>query len=381
MTAVLELAKALISRPSITPDDAGCQQMLAERLTKIGFVCEHLRFGTVDNLWARHGNTAPLMVFAGHTDVVPTGPEAEWTSPPFQPTVRDGHLYGRGACDMKGGLAAMITAAENFIAQHPHFNGSIAFLITSDEEGPSVNGTKRVIETLQQRGEQIDYCIIGEPSSIKTAGDQIRIGRRGSLHGSLTIHGKQGHVAHPHLAENPIHLSSLALHELANTTWDHGNEHFPATTFQITNLHGGTGATNVIPGHLHSLFNFRFSTAVTIDELQNRTAALLKKHRLNFDVEWTLGAEPFLTKRGKLITATQQAIFEVTGQEVHLSTGGGTSDGRFIAPTGAEVVELGPSHATAHHIDECVSIADLEALSAIYTNILQQLLDGTAKKS
>lgn len=373
MTDVIKLAQQLIACPSITPNDAGCQTILRERLTSIGFSCETLCFAEVENLWARYGNQAPLLVFAGHTDVVPPGPLADWASPPFQPEIRDGFLYGRGATDMKGALAAMTIAAENFIKNHPTFPGSIAFLVTSDEEGPSVNGTKKVIETLFARGEKIDFCVIGEASSDKEIGDQIRVGRRGSLHGKLIIHGKQGHVAHPHLAKNPIHLSLTALAELTKIEWDQGNTNFPPTTLQITNIHSGTGATNVIPGHLEVLFNFRFSTAVTPQALQKRTEQLLKQHDLDFAVEWQIGAHPFLTQQGKLLLATQAAIKKMLNREVKLSTGGGTSDGRFIAPTGAEVIELGVSHATAHHVNECASVKDLETLAQVYQQILIEL--------
>jgi len=371
MDDLLPLAKQLMARPSITPDDAGCQAIISKRLKKAGFHCEPLRFGQVDNLYARYGTEAPLLVFAGHTDVVPTGPEADWTSPPFQPTERKGHLYGRGAADMKAAVAAMVVSAEKFIKDNPSFSGSIGFIITSDEEGPAVDGTQKVIDVLQKRGEKIEYCVIGEPSSNQHVGDQIRVGRRGSLHGHLKVHGKQGHVAHPHLAINPIHQSAAALHELSQIQWDQGNQHFPATTFQITNLHSGTGATNVIPGHLEAIYNFRFSTAVTVPQLQERTEAILRKHGLTFDVTWKIGAEPFLTRQGNLIQATQQAIKEITGLTATLSTGGGTSDGRFIAPTGTEVVELGTSNATAHQVDECVSVDELEKLGEIYLRILE----------
>lgn len=374
MSETLELAKALISCPSVTPNDADCQQLISKRLALLGFHCEHLRFGDVDNLWARRGTQGPLIVFAGHTDVVPSGPESEWQSPPFTPEIRGDYLYGRGASDMKGALAAMVVAVESFIKQHPDFAASIAFLVTSDEEAAAINGTQKVIAELQKRGEKIDYCVIGEPSSITKTGDQIRIGRRGSLHGKMVIHGKQGHVAHPHLALNPIHQSALALHELAKTVWDNGNADFPATTFQISNIHSGTGAANVIPGHVDVLFNFRHSTAVTTAELQTRTTQTLREHNVEHQIEWHIGAEPFLTKRGKLIGATQTAIKEVTGLDTILSTGGGTSDGRFIAPTGAEVVELGVSHATAHQIDECVRVEDLDILTRIYTKLLEQLV-------
>lgn len=371
--SVITLAQQLLACPSITPNDAGCQTILRARLEQAGFQCESMQFADVDNLWARYGTKAPLLVFAGHTDVVPTGPLSQWTSPPFQPTIRDGYLYARGTSDMKGAIAAMLVAAEQFLATHPDFPGSIGFLLTSDEEGPAINGTVKVMETLQKRAEKIDYCLIGEPSSDTSIGDQIRVGRRGSLHCKLTVYGKQGHVAHPHLAINPIHMATPALHELATTEWDKGNEYYPPTTFQISNIHGGTGAANVIPPEINLLCNFRFSTAVTVKELQQRTETILHKHGLTFDVEWNVSAQPFLTKKGKLISVTQQAIQEVTGLTTKLSTGGGTSDGRFIATTGTEVVELGVSNATAHHINECVKTEDLMALAEIYHKILQNV--------
>ncbi len=370
---VVELAQALIACRSITPNDAGCQQIITERLTAIGFKCESMLFGDVDNLWARRGTEAPLFVFAGHTDVVPTGPESNWTSPPFTPTIRDGNLYGRGATDMKTAIAAMIVAVEKFIKHHPEFPGSIAFLITSDEEGPSTDGTQKVIETLQKRGEQIDYCIVGEASSEKHIGDRIRIGRRGSLNGKLTVRGIQGHVANPHLAKNPIHLSLLRLHEMVQTAWDKGNEHFPQTTFQISNIHAGTGAKNVIPGHLEVDFNFRFSNALTPEALQQRVEHLFRKHGLDFHIDWNVSALPFLSKQGKLINVVKHACKDIAGQDARLSTGGGTSDGRFIAPTGTEVVELGVCNTTAHQVDECVSIKDLELLTKLYERILSQM--------
>lgn len=374
MKDLINLAEQLISRPSITPNDAGCQQLIIHRLTHAGFECESMRFEDVDNLWARYGKQSPLIVFAGHTDVVPPGPESDWASPPFQPEIRDGYLYGRGASDMKGAVAAMVIAAEKFVEANPNFHGSIAFLITSDEEAKAINGTRKVIDVLEKRGEKIDYCIVGEPSSDTLVGDQIRIGRRGSLHAKLTIYGKQGHVAHPHLAKNPIHMAMLALHELTQTEWDTGNESFPFTTLQITNIRSGTGATNVIPGYLEVVFNLRFSTAVTVQELQERIEAIFHKHGLTYDLKWEVGGEPFLTQKGMLITATQLAIKEITGLDVKLSTGGGTSDGRFIAPTGAKLVELGVSHATAHHVDECVRVEDLKTLVTIYERILKILL-------
>lgn len=372
-SSTLELACDLISRPSVTPQDGGCQQHLQNILTAAGFTCESLRFGNVDNLWARIGTQGPLLVFAGHTDVVPTGPENEWSHPPFQPQIKQNYLYGRGASDMKAAIAAMVTAATDFVRKNPGFKGSIGFLITSDEEGPALNGTQKVMETLATRGIKIDYCIIGEPSSDKTTGDQIRIGRRGSLHGKLVLHGKQGHVAHPHLAINPIHISLLALHELTHENWDEGNKDFPPTTFQISNIHAGTGAANVIPGHVDIDFNFRFSTAITPEDIKSRTENFLKAHKLPYDIQWTLGAEPFLTKKGRLLETTLKAIKTVTGLDARPSTGGGTSDGRFIAPTGAELLELGVPHATAHQIDENVLIEDIDKLAEIYMEILGNL--------
>lgn len=373
-SATLELTKQLISQVSITPNDADCQKIIAKRLKKAGFKIESMRFDDVDNLWARYGTNGPLVVFAGHTDVVPPGPLENWKSDPFKPTESDGLLYGRGAADMKSGLAAMIVAAESFLQKKPGFAGSIAFLITSDEEGPTnTNGTKRVVEELVNRNEKIDYCIIGEASSEKLLGDQIRVGRRGSLSGQLIIHGKQGHVAFPHLAENPIHLAAAALHELTSITWDHGNEFFPPTTFQISNIHAGTGANNVIPGTMDILFNFRFSTAITLDELQRRFVDVLMNHSVDFDLKWNLSGQPFLTKHDKLIISTEQAIKEITGLDTIFSTGGGTSDGRFIAPTGAEVIELGPVNATVHQANEHVKIEDLAKLTQIYERILEKL--------
>ena len=373
MSATLALTKQLISRASLTPNDDGCQQMIAERLQKANFKIEHMRFGEVDNLWARYGTNAPLIVFAGHTDVVPTGPLDAWQSPPFEPEIRGDLLFGRGACDMKSGLAAMIVGAENFIQANPDFAGSIAFLITSDEEGPSIDGTVKVIEALEQRNEKINYCVVGEASSEKLLGDQIRVGRRGSFHGKLTILGKQSHIAYPELALNPIHKSFQALHALVNEEWDAGNEYFPRTSFQISNIHSGTGALNVIPGTLEARFNFRFSTAVTPEQLTERVTKILDKHDLKYKLEWNLGGSPFLTKQGKLVSAAQTAIKAVTGLDTHLSTGGGTSDGRFIAPTGAEVVEIGPCNATAHQVNEHVNIMDLNNLTEIYTRLLTTL--------
>lgn len=374
LSPTIELAQALIRKPSITPDDQGCQPLLGERLGQTGFQCESLRFGPVDNLWARRGTASPLLVFAGHTDVVPTGPLHRWEHPPFDARVHDGVLHGRGAADMKGSLAAFMTACERFISQHPNHKGSIAWLITSDEEGPAREGTLKVVEALQARGEQIDWCIVGEPSSTRTVGDVIKNGRRGSLSGVLTVHGIQGHVAYPHLADNPIHRVAPALTELAATTWDEGNDFFPATSFQISNIQGGTGAANVIPGELEVVFNFRFSTEVTAEILQQRTEALLKRHRLQYELEWTLNGRPFLTAEGPLVEAAQKAIQRVRGFKSQLSTSGGTSDGRFIAPTGAQVVELGPCNATIHRVNEQVLVHELDQLSAIYEDILVDLL-------
>jgi len=374
MSATLELTLDLIRRPSVTPLDADCQTIMAERLAALGFQIEHLRFGDVDNLWARRGTTAPVLCFAGHTDVVPTGSLERWASHPFAPEIRDGKLYGRGTADMKSALAAMVVACERFVAEHPDHQGSIAFLITSDEEGPSINGTVKVIETLEARQEKITWCLVGEPSSSQQLGDVIKNGRRGSLNGKISILGKQGHVAYPHLARNPIHLALPALTELSQAEWDQGNAFFPATTFQISNIQSGTGATNVIPANLDALFNFRFSTEVTAEQLKARTHEILDRHGLQYELQWTLSGQPFLTAEGELVAAAQQAIRNVTGLETELSTSGGTSDGRFIAPTGAQVLELGVLNASIHQIDEHVNVADLEPLTDIYQQILTQLL-------
>lgn len=374
MTVTEDLLKQLISCRSITPDDAGCQDIIAKRLKKLGFTIESMRFEEVDNLWARYGTEGPLLVFAGHTDVVPPGETNTWISDPFVPTVRDGFLYGRGAADMKSGLAAMVVAAENFVQKNPTFPGSIAFLITSDEEGPTnTYGTKRVVAELVERQIKIDYCIIGEASSEKLLGDQIRVGRRGSLSGYLVIEGKQGHVAFPHLAVNPIHAVVVALKELISIEWDQGNEFFPPTTFQISNIHAGTGVGNVIPGSLEMLFNFRFSTAVTAAEIQHRVGEILMNHALNFDLKWTVSGKPFLTNHGKLVTTTEHVIKDITGLNTLLSTGGGTSDGRFIAPMGAEVIELGPVNTSVHQVNERVKLQDLERLTEIYQQIAEKL--------
>ena len=370
----LELAKALISRPSVTPDDAGCQAVLIERLENIGFECETLQFGEVTNLWARRGKSSPVLAFAGHTDVVPTGPLDEWTSDPFTPEIRDGILYGRGAADMKSGIAAMVTACERFVESHANHSGSIAFLITSDEEGPAFDGTVRVIETLEARGEKIDWALVGEPSSTTAVGDVVKNGRRGSLGAQLTVKGVQGHVAYPQLADNPIHKALPALAELSAIKWCQGNDFFPATSFQISNINAGTGATNVIPGQLTILLNLRYSTELDHQSIIDQTEAILNKHNLDFDIDWNHSGFPFLTAEGKLVEAAQQAIKQVTGLDTQLSTAGGTSDGRFIAPTGAQVLELGPVNASIHKINECVNVADLDSLSEIYQGMLERLL-------
>lgn len=375
---VLELTKALLACPSVTPEEAGSHALICERLKKLGFNIESLPFGEVDNFWARKGTAAPLLVFAGHSDVVPPGPLSAWVSPPFEPELRDGYLYGRGAVDMKGGIAAMVVAVEQFLAANPGHAGSIAFLITSDEEGVSTHGTKKVIEVLEQRQEKIDYCLIGEPSSEEQVGDQIRVGRRGSLHGKLMIHGKQAHIAYPEDGQNPIHNCLKALQELSTMVWDKGNNYFPPTSFQISNLHGGTGALNVTPGEVEVRFNFRFSNVLTAEELQERVKAILLSYGLRFDLEWAVSGYPFLTKRGSLVQAAEAAIEECLKRKPKLSTGGGTSDGRFIAPTGAEVIELGLCHETAHQVDEAVKVSDLEVLALIYQRILEKLLNFQA---
>ncbi|MGD8566647.1 MAG: succinyl-diaminopimelate desuccinylase [Gammaproteobacteria bacterium] len=370
----LKLAEQLISRESVTPEDGGCQDLIVKHLQAAGFKAERLRFDDVDNIWVRRGDKEPLYAFAGHTDVVPTGPVEQWQSPPFNPTYRDGYLYGRGAADMKGSLAAMVTACERFVANHPGHKGSIALLITSDEEGPAINGTVKVIEALEARNEKIRACIVGEPSSSQKVGDVIKNGRRGSLNGQLTVQGTQGHVAYPQLATNPIHVLAPALQELCATQWDQGNEFFPATSFQVSNIHAGTGANNVIPGTVEVLFNFRFSTEVTEEELKSRVESILDKHQLQYDLQWKLSGQPFLTMAGELVEAAKAAIHDVAGIDTELSTAGGTSDGRFIAPTGAQVVELGPVNSTIHKINECVKADDLDTLSQMYERILEKLL-------
>ena len=373
-TLALALTQQLIALPSVTPADHGCQALIAERLAPFGFQAEFLNFEDVENLWLRRGTEGPVFCFAGHTDVVPTGPLAAWDSPPFQPEIRDGLLYGRGAADMKGSIAAFVVAAENFVREHPDHQGSIALLITSDEEGPSKYGTVKVIETLEARQEKITWCLVGEPSSSQQLGDVIKNGRRGSLNAKLTVQGKQGHVAYPQLADNPIHRVAPALAELAAEVWDHGNEFFPPTSFQISNLNAGTGANNVIPGSLEALINFRFSTELTEAEIKLRTETILNKYITNYYLDWSLSGQPFLTAQGKLVAATAKAIQEILNIETELSTSGGTSDGRFIAPTGAEVVELGPRNASIHQINECVNINDLSQLTRIYQRILEHLL-------
>lgn len=373
-SATLELARELISRASVTPNDAGCQEILRQRLLRLGFKAEPMRHGEVDNLWARRGSRAPLVCFAGHTDVVPTGPLEQWQSDPFTPTVRDGVLYGRGAADMKSSIAAFVTAIEEFVSEHPHHPGSIALLITSDEEGVAVNGTAKVVEALRARGEKIDYCIVGEPSSAKRLGDTIKNGRRGSLSGELLVRGIQGHVAYPLQSRNPIHQFAPALAELAATEWDPGNEDFPPTTWQVSNIGAGTGASNVIPGELKASFNFRFSTASTVESLKSRTHAILDRHGLDYALDWSLSAKPFLTARGRLVQTIAGAVERVTGQRPQLSTAGGTSDGRFIAEICPELVEVGPVNTSIHQLNEHIAIADLDALSKIYQQALTDLL-------
>lgn len=374
MSDALDLTQALIARPSISPADGGCQQLLSERLERAGFSVEHLRFNNVDNFWARHGQGQPLFCFAGHTDVVPAGPAEEWHSDPFNPVVRDGILYGRGAADMKSGLAAMLLACEQFVRRSPRHRGSLALLITSDEEGQSVDGTRRVMEVLEARGERIDLCVVGEPSSEQQLGDTIKIGRRGSLSGRLTVHGVQGHVAYPQLADNPIHALAPALLELTSRVWDAGNEHFQATTFQVSNLNAGTGAPNVIPGELKARFNIRFSTEQSVAGLKQIVESILDRHRVKYTLEWFLSGNPFFTPPGALSDAVTRAVREITGLTPALSTGGGTSDGRFIAPSGAHVVELGVVNATIHKVNEQVRVEDIDRLQKIYERLLELLL-------
>ena len=370
----LALAKQLIARRSVTPDDAGCLDILADLLKPLGFQCEKISVGGVDNLWARRGTASPLVCFAGHTDVVPTGPLSDWSSDPFVPTISDGMLYGRGASDMKSSLAAFVAAIADFVEQHPGHPGSIAVLFTSDEEGPAVNGTVRIVEALRDRGEKMDYCIVGEPTAVSKTGDMIKNGRRGSLSGLLTVKGVQGHVAYPHLAKNPVHEVAAAIAELAQTQWDSGNEYFPPTTWQVSNFNSGTGANNVIPGAASIQFNFRFSTASTIESLQTRVHGILDKHGVSYNLDWTYDGRPFLTKRGDLVDAISRAIKTVTGIDTQLSTTGGTSDGRFIADICPQVVECGPCNATIHKVNECIRVDELQQLPQIYLHTLRNLL-------
>ncbi len=370
----------LINRQSVTPDDAGCQKFIGERLAALGFSLENMRFEDVDNLWARKGTASPLFVFAGHTDVVPTGPVEHWQTPPFTATIKDEHVYGRGACDMKGCIASMITACEKFIMEHPKHAGSIAFLLTSDEEGVAKNGTVKVIEALEARNEKIDWCLVGEPSCVDKLGDTIKVGRRGSLNANLTIRGIQGHIAYPHKAANPIHLFSGAMNELCQTEWDKGNEYFQPTSFQISNINAGTGADNVIPGDLKVIFNFRFSSELTAEQLKNRVEEILKKHKLEYEIQWRLSGNPFLTHQEKLAKALTKAIKSVQNIEPELSTTGGTSDGRFIAPTGCEVAEFGLINASIHKINECASVTDLDKLSEIYKKTMENLFLSECNK-
>ncbi len=373
-TATLALTKQLIAEASVTPDDKNCQAILAERLQKIGFTIEAMNFNDTQNIWARRGNSAPLLCFAGHTDVVPSGPEEKWTSPPFEPTERDGKLYGRGTADMKTSIAAFVTACERLVAEHPEHSGSIALLITSDEEGDAYDGTTKVVDALKARGETIDYCIVGEPTAVNRLGDTIKNGRRGSLSGNLTIKGKQGHIAYPHLAVNPVHTFAPALAELVATQWDKGNAYFPATGFQISNIQGGTGATNVSPSRLTVKFSFRFSTESTDSGLKQRVHEILDKHGLDYDLQWSLSGQPFLTEAGELTQVAQAAIAEVCGISAELSTSGGTSDGRFIKAIARELIELGPVNASIHQIDEHIELAAVPELSAVYQNIMKRLL-------
>lgn len=378
LSPTLKLAIDLISRPSVTPEDAGCQDLMIDRLKRIGFEVEMMPFGEVKNFYAKRGTSGPNLCFAGHTDVVPTGPESEWKVPPFAPEIIDGMLYGRGAADMKGSLAAMVTAVETFVEAHPYHKGQISFLITSDEEGPFVDGTTRVVDALMERQEKVDWCIVGEPSSTNTLGDIIKNGRRGSFSGDLTVYGKQGHVAYPHLAQNPIHFAAPAIAELSTTHWDDGNDFFPPTSFQVSNLNAGTGATNVVPGKLNALFNFRFSSELDFDTLKKRVIEILDKHNLRYDIEWTYNGLPFLTRPGELVDAIKVAVKDTVDITPELSTSGGTSDGRFIAKMGTQVVELGPINATIHQINEYVDAESLNKLSTIYERILVNLFTDKA---
>jgi len=378
MTATLALTEDLLRRPSVSPEDHGCIDVIAARLEPLGFRIERLRFGPVENLWARRGDAGPVLCFAGHTDVVPTGPREEWRTDPFEPVIRDGILYGRGAADMKSGLAAMVTAMERFVAGHPAHPGSLAVLFTSDEEGPSVDGTRRVMEVLEARDEKIDWCIVGEPTSHDVLGDTIKVGRRGSLSGRLSVHGVQGHIAYPQHADNPVHRFAPALAELVTTQWDSGNEFFQPTSFQVSNISAGTGAPNVIPGEMKVRFNLRFSTEQSVEQIQRRVIGILDRHKVNYTLEWFVSGLPFLTQPGVLTSAVGRAVREVTGRTPEYSTTGGTSDGRFIAPTGAQVVEFGVGNATIHKVNECVRIADVEQLSRAYERMMELLLTQQA---
>jgi succinyl-diaminopimelate desuccinylase len=374
MSATLELAKSLISKASVTPDDNGCQALMIERLEKIGFTIYPLKFGDVDNFWAVHGNNGPIFSFAGHTDVVPAGDDNAWESNPFEPTIKNGMLYGRGSADMKGSLASMVVATENFIEKNPNHNGIIAFLITSDEEGVAINGTAKVMDFLKDNNQKIDFCLVGEPSSTAILGDVIKNGRRGSLNACLRVKGKQGHIAYPLLADNPIHLVTPALNQLCDEQWDNGNDYFPATSFQISNIHSGDKVVNVIPGEVEVMFNFRYSTETTKEELQKRVNDILDSHKLNYFVEWSHSGYPFLTPKGELVSACVDAIEKIKAIKPELSTSGGTSDGRFIAQEGTQVVELGPNNSTIHQVNESVSVQDLEDLSKIYSQVLTNIL-------
>ena len=374
MNNTLDLAKSLISQASITPDDKGCQSIMIERLKKIGFEIHSLKFADVDNFWATRGSSGPIFAFAGHTDVVPAGNEDEWNTVPFEPTIKDGYLYGRGAADMKGGLAAMVTATESFVKDNPNHKGTIAFLITSDEEGVAINGTVKVMDYLKENNQKIDFCLLGEPSSTSVTGDVIKNGRRGSLNGVINVNGKQGHVAYPHLAKNPIHLFSQALSDLCSQEWDSGNEYFPATSFQVSNIHSGDGVTNVIPGKAKIMFNFRYSTETTKEELMAKVHEILDNHKIDYTIDWSHSGYPFLTPVGDLVSACVSAVEETKDITPELSTSGGTSDGRFIAQEGTQIVELGPVNATIHQVNESILVEDLEDLSHIYSKVLSKIL-------
>jgi len=376
MSPTLDLTAELLRRPSVSPEDHGCLDVICARLEPLGFHNERLQYPPVDNLWARRGTGHPVLCFAGHTDVVPTGPREDWHTDPFEPVIRDGLLYGRGSADMKSGLAAMVTATERFLARHPNHRGTLAFLFTSDEEGPSVDGTRRVMQLLEARGEKIDWCVVGEPTSHEALGDTIKIGRRGSLSGRLTVHGVQGHIAYPHLAHNPVHAFAPALAELTSRHWDEGNAYFQPTTFQVSNIAAGTGAPNVIPGELKVRFNLRFSTEQTVESLQRTVLAILDRHRVNYTLDWFVSGLPFLTQPGILTEAVSASVLEVTGRTPAFSTTGGTSDGRFIAPTGAQVVELGVGNATIHKVNESARVEDIERLSLVYERVMEKLLAG-----